>query len=42
MAGFVKTRGTFDGGDVIKGSDVAAIEIQVLLQKDQQKVLQAI
>jgi len=27
MAGFVKTRGTFDGGDVIKGSDVAATSI---------------
>ena len=27
MAGFVKTRGTFDGGDVIKGSDVASTSI---------------
>ena len=27
MAGFVKTRGTFDGGDTIKGSDVAATSI---------------
>lgn len=27
MAGFVKTRGRSDGGDVIKGSDTAAVEI---------------
>ncbi len=27
MAGFVKTRGRPDGGDVIKGADTAAVEI---------------
>jgi hypothetical protein len=27
MAGFVKTRGRSDGGDVIKGADTAAVEI---------------
>ena len=27
MAGFVKTRGRQDGGDVIKGADTAAVEI---------------